>query len=84
EADLAHETLVKTIKLASLLNVPVVNTFSGVPGSDDDAKHPNWSVTPWPTAYSDIYTWQWEEKLIPYWKEVAEIAQAHDVKIGIE
>ncbi|MCD8888578.1 sugar phosphate isomerase/epimerase, partial [Staphylococcus arlettae] len=41
-------------------------------------------VTPWPTAYSDIYTWQWEEKLIPYWKEVAEIAQAHDVKIGIE
>ena len=84
EADLAHETLVKTIKLASLLNVPVVNTFSGVPGSDDDAKHPNWPVTPWPTAYSDIYTWQWEEKLIPYWKEVAEIAQAHDVKIGIE
>lgn len=84
DADLAHETLVKTIKLASLLNVPVVNTFSGIPGSDADAKHPNWPVTPWPTAYSDIYKWQWEEKLIPYWKEVAEIAQAHDVKIGIE
>ena len=30
----AHDTLFKTIKLAALLNVPVVNTFSGVAGSD--------------------------------------------------
>ena len=31
----AHETLVKTIKLASLLDVPVVNTFSGTPGAHE-------------------------------------------------
>jgi sugar phosphate isomerase/epimerase len=79
-----HETLLKTIKLASLLNVPVVNTFSGTPGDNEDAKNPNWPVTPWPNEYGDVLKWQWEEKLIPYWKEVGQYAQEHNVKIGLE
>lgn len=80
----AHETFVKTVKLASLMDVPVVNTFSGTPGSDEDAKYPNWPVTPWPNAYSDILEWQWEEKLIPYWKKAGKIAEDYGVKVGIE
>ena len=84
EAAIAHETLVKTIKLASLLGVPVVNTFSGTPGSHEDSKHSNWPSSPWPNEYTDIYNWQWEEKLIPYWKEIGNLAEEHDVKIGIE
>lgn len=84
EAKLAHETFVKTVKLASLMGVPVVNTFSGTPGADEQSNHPNWPTTPWPTVYSDILTWQWEEKLIPYWKEAGKLAENHGVKIGIE
>ena len=84
EAEIAHETLVKTIKLASLLGVPVVNTFSGTPGSHEDSKHSNWPISPWPNEYTDIYHWQWEQKLIPYWKEVGKLAEDHGVKIGIE
>src|SRR5690625_1226615 len=84
EAKQAHETFVKTVKLASLMNVPVVNTFSGIPGADEHAKHPNWPTTPWPTVYSDILDWQWKEKLIPYWKEAGKIAEAHGIKVGIE
>ncbi|MBP1969347.1 sugar phosphate isomerase/epimerase [Virgibacillus natechei] len=80
----AHDTFVKTVRLAALMNVSVVNTFSGVPGSNDDSKYPNWPVTPWPTEYSDILKWQWEEKLIPYWKEAGQFAKDHGVKIGIE
>lgn len=34
--------------------------------------------------YSDIKTWQWEHKLIPYWKEIGKLAEEHGVKIGIE
>lgn len=79
-----HETLLKTIKLASLLNVPVVNTFSGTAGDHEDAKYPNWPVTPWPNDFGDVLKWQWEEKLIPYWKEVGQYAEQHDVKIGLE
>ncbi|MFQ3792245.1 sugar phosphate isomerase/epimerase [Staphylococcus nepalensis] len=80
----SDETLIKTIKLAALLNVPVVNTFSGVAGSDETAKFPNWPVTPWPTVYSNILEWQWEEKLIPYWKKIGEFAKEQGVKIAIE
>ncbi|WP_210469811.1 sugar phosphate isomerase/epimerase [Sporosarcina sp. 6E9] len=80
----AHETFVKTVKLAQLLDVPVVNTFSGTPGSNEDSTQPNWPISPWPTEYTDIYNWQWEEKLIPYWKEQGEFAEDHGVKIGIE
>lgn len=84
QADQAHETFVKTVQLASLMDVPVVNTFSGTPGADENAHHPNWPTTPWPNVYSDILNWQWEEKLIPYWKEAGKIAESHGVKVGIE
>jgi sugar phosphate isomerase/epimerase len=80
----SHETLLKTIKLASLLNVPVVNCFSGAAGDHEGAKYPNWPVTAWPNEYGDVLKWQWEEKLIPYWKEVGQYAQEHNVKIGLE
>ena len=79
-----HETLKKTIQLASLLNVPVVNTFSGTPGDPSGSKYPNWPVAPWPNEYGDILTWQWEEKLVPYWKEMGKFAEEHHVKIGLE
>ena len=84
EARAGDELLRKTIKLAQLMGVPVVNTFSGTAGDNEDAKAPNWPVIPWPTAYTDIKTWQWENKLIPYWKEIGNIAAEYGIKIGIE
>ncbi|MDO6658227.1 sugar phosphate isomerase/epimerase [Anaerobacillus sp. 1_MG-2023] len=83
-AEECHDTFVKTVKLASAMNVPVVNTFSGTPGDSEEAKNPNWPVTPWPAEYSDILKWQWEEKLVPYWKEWGQFAKDHNVKIGLE
>ncbi|GAA4066454.1 sugar phosphate isomerase/epimerase [Amphibacillus indicireducens] len=80
----SDEVLRKTIKLAGLMGVPVVNTFSGTAGDSEDAKQPNWPVTPWPNEYSDILHWQWENKLIPYWKEINDLAEENNVKIGIE
>nr|WP_246593757.1 sugar phosphate isomerase/epimerase [Evansella tamaricis] len=74
----------KTVQLANLLKVPVVNTFSGCPGDHENAKYPNWPVAPWPNDYQEILKWQWEEKIIPYWREKAQFAEKHDVKIGLE
>ncbi|EUJ30275.1 hypothetical protein MFLO_10648 [Listeria floridensis FSL S10-1187] len=84
EREQADLILRKTIKLAALLGVPVVNTFSGTAGDSDSATAPNWPVIPWPTVYSDMKAWQWEEKLIPYWKEIGKLAEDAGVKIGIE
>ncbi|WP_243387032.1 sugar phosphate isomerase/epimerase family protein [Bacillus kexueae] len=80
----SHETYVKTVQLAEMMNVPVVNCFSGVAGDQEGAKYPNWPVAPWPNEYGDILKWQWEEKLIPYWKEWGKFAQDHNVKVGLE
>ncbi|MFJ7639836.1 sugar phosphate isomerase/epimerase family protein [Peribacillus sp. NPDC097206] len=80
----SDENLVKSIKLAALMNVPVVNTFSGTAGDHEGAKYPNWPVAPWPNEYADVLKWQWEEKLIPYWKKIATLADEHHIKIGLE
>ncbi|MGL5381342.1 sugar phosphate isomerase/epimerase family protein [Clostridium sp.] len=84
EAKSGDELIRKTIELASLMNVGVINTFSGTAGEGENATKPNWPVTPWPTEYSDIKTWQWENRLIPYWKEVGNIAKEHGIKIALE
>jgi sugar phosphate isomerase/epimerase len=83
-AEESNQVLLKTIELASLMNVPVVNCFSGTAGDHEGAKYPNWPVAPWPNEFGDILKWQWEEKLIPYWKEVGRFAKEHNVKIGLE
>ena len=58
----------KAILLAERLGVDVVNTFSGCPGGSDSAKYPNWVTCPWPPHFLEILEWQWEKKVIPYWK----------------
>lgn len=83
-AEEADTVFIKTLQLASKLGVPVVNTFSGCPGDHEDAKYPNWPVAPWPNEYQEILKWQWEEKIIPYWKEKAALAEQLNVKIGLE
>ncbi|WP_057762209.1 sugar phosphate isomerase/epimerase family protein [Cytobacillus praedii] len=83
-AEEADTIFIKTLQLASKLGVPVVNTFSGCPGDHEEAKYPNWPVAPWPNEYQEILKWQWEEKIIPYWKEKAALADQLNVKIGLE
>lgn len=83
-ADESDSVLRKTIKLAALLGVPVVNAFSGTAGDSENAISPNWPVAPWPSEYMDVWNWQWENKLIPYWKEIGELASQYQVKIGLE
>lgn len=83
-AEPADELFLKTMHLASKLGVPVVNTFSGCPGDHENALYPNWPVAAWPNDFQEVLKWQWEEKLIPYWKEKNDLAQSLNVKIGLE
>lgn len=82
EAD--HAVFDKSVRLAEMLGVPVVNTFSGCPGDHEGAKYPNWPVAPWPDDFRTILNWQWKERIIPYWVEQGAFAIRHGVKIGIE
>ncbi len=66
--------------LAGQIGVDRIVTFSGCPGSDPDAKQPSWVTCPWPNEYLDVLDYQWNEVLIPYWKEEVKFAEANGVK----
>ena len=66
--------------LAGQLGVEKIVTFSGCPGSDPDAKQPSWVTCPWPNEYLEVLDYQWNEVLIPYWREAVKFASAAGVK----
>lgn len=73
------------ILLAEKLGIRKIIGFSGCPGDCEESRNPNWVTCPWPNEYSDVLKWQWEEVLIPYWKEEVKFAEAHGIeKIALE
>ena len=74
----------RALKLAQLLEVPVVNTFSGCPGGTPEDKGINWITCPWPTEFSDMLRYQWEDVAIPYWREANKVAEAHGIRVALE
>ncbi len=80
-----HDDFVDTVLLAEKLGVDTVITFSGCPGGSEGATQPNWVTCSWPNEYLDVLNYQWNEVLIPYWKEAVKLANAHGVtKIALE
>ena len=75
DEDFRHAVL-----LAEKIGVDTVITFSGCPGDHDGAKYPNWVTCPWPEDFLAVLDYQWNEVLIPYWKETVKFANAHGVK----
>lgn len=68
------------ILAAEALGVETVVGFSGCPGDCENSIYPNWVVCPWPDDNLRILDWQWNEKVIPYWKKTAEFAKEHGIK----
>ncbi|HXK83318.1 MAG TPA: sugar phosphate isomerase/epimerase [Clostridiales bacterium] len=79
------EVIRKTILLCEKVGIHQINTFSGCPGDHPGAKYPNWVTCPWPNDYLEILDYQWNEVLIPYWKDLVAFAKEHGVnKIALE
>lgn len=78
------EVFRKTVRLAQRLGVEVVVTFSGCPGDSDTATHPNWVTCPWPPEFQTLLDWQWDTKVVPYWKNAADYAADHGVRVALE
>lgn len=75
-----HEEFVDAMKVAVMLGVDTIIGFSGCPGDCEESKNPNWVTCAWPPEYLDILDYQWNEVLIPYWKETTKLA----AEIGIK
>lgn len=80
----ADEDFRKSVRLAQLLGVPVVNAFSGLPAGGPGDKCPNWVTCPWPPAFLDMLDYQWNEKAIPYWQKAGQFAADHGIKVAFE
>jgi sugar phosphate isomerase/epimerase len=80
----AHETWRKTVRLAAVLEVPVVNAFSGCPGSSATSTRPNWVTCWWPPEFAETLEWQWAERVVPYWAAEGAFAEAEGVRIAFE
>lgn len=73
------------VLLAEKLGINQINTFSGCPGDSQGAKYPNWVTCPWPEDFLEILKYQWDDVLIPYWREFVPFAKEHGVnKIAFE
>ncbi|TDQ41705.1 sugar phosphate isomerase/epimerase family protein [Aureibacillus halotolerans] len=83
-ADKFHQDFHDTVLLAERLGVKNVITFSGCPGESEHSKYPVWVTAAWPEDHPEVLKWQWEEKVIPYWKEQNEFLKAHNVQVAIE
>jgi len=84
-ADGFHQDFVTTVKLAEKFGINRVITFSGCPGGSPGAMYPNWVTCPWPEDFLRVLEYQWDEVLIPYWKEASGVATDHGVdRIALE
>lgn len=79
-----RQAIVNAILLAEKLGVQTIVTFSGCPGGGPEDRHPNWVTCPWPNDFSKSIQWQWEDVMLPYWRETAALARAHGVRVAIE
>ena len=83
-ADRAGTVFRRTVLAAEKLGVRQVVLFAGCPGTPDGGEYPNWVSTGWPGYYEELLEWQWEERIIPFWKEGAAYAGEHDVRLAFE
>ena len=80
-----HTDFLRACELAAKLEVPNVITLSGCPGSDPKAELPSWVVSPLPPEdFYRSWEWQWNEKVIPYWRDASEAARRFGVRVAIE
>ena len=74
------ECLKDTIRIAGNMGIKTICTMSGLPAGRDGDEMPNWVVSSWPPETQSILRHQWEEKLLPFWTEIAALAKASGVE----
>jgi sugar phosphate isomerase/epimerase len=73
----------QSIELASKAGVDHIVCFSGCPG-DGTGRYPNWIQSLETDEFVRILNWQWNQVLIPYWKDLSAYARQRNVRIALE
>ena len=74
----------RVCELAAAAGVDRLTLNSGCPEAASGENTPCWIVDPTNARNRAILRWQWEERVIPFWREHAKIAEDHGCKLAIE
>lgn len=74
------ECLEDTIRIAGDMGIETVCAMSGLPAGSASDVTPNWIVSSWPPETQAVLDFQWNEVLLPYWREISELAKSAGVK----
>ncbi|MGI6742063.1 MAG: sugar phosphate isomerase/epimerase family protein [Eubacteriales bacterium] len=72
------------VLLAEKIGIDTVIGFSGCPGDSPTGIYPNWVTCPWPDDFLAVLKYQWDEVLVPYWKEMSAFCKNHGVRVAFE
>jgi sugar phosphate isomerase/epimerase len=78
------QALRDTIRLAAALGVDRVVAMSGCPGAgDSDRVAPHFVAGGWLPDLERIAPWQWQERVLPYWRELSDFARREQPSLRI-
>ena len=74
----------QTCELMELAGLRRITLLAGLPEGAEGDTAPNWvTFAEWPFL-RDTLKWQWEKRLLPYWREHGKIAADHGVTLCFE
>ena len=71
-------------ELAQAISVDRLTLLGGLPEGAPGDRTPHWVCNAWPPQEQEILKWQWEERVIPYWREQGDVAEAHGCRLCFE
>src|SRR5262245_38608802 len=82
---MAHTADLKDcVRLAAALSIGMVNCFAGMPEGTAGDRTPNWVTCPWPPYFGDVVRWQWTNRVLPFWRDIAKFAADHGAVFNFE
>jgi sugar phosphate isomerase/epimerase len=74
----------QTCELAASIGVTRLTLLAGLPEGAPGDSAQCWVVARFPEFNGHILHWQWKERVLPYWREHAAIAEAHGCRLCFE
>lgn len=84
EAAAYARELEDTCRLAERIGVSRITLLAGLPEGAPGDRTPCWVTTPFPPYNADAIAYQWERRLIPYWRGLGPVAEAHGCRLCFE
>lgn len=71
-------------RLAERLGVDRLTLLAGIPEGTPGDRTPSWIVTPFPPWNLEALRYQWEDRLVPYWRAQGQVARDHGCRLCFE